>query len=716
MKRSMTWTAALWLCLAGCQAASEAPAAAGAGPSGQPSGSTVAPPRRGLMQAVMIEKGPPIDGTLDSPIWASCPPLVLGECTSEKAGPAATTARVLFGPTHLYVAWECAEADTDSLKQAPTQRDGQVWADDCVELFVTGDTREGYFHFAVNPRGALFDARSTAAKKDDASYDSGAAVKAAVQKGSGWTVTMSVPLKELGAYVGANQTWVMNLNRTKPGPGPQALAEWSWAIMATNDYHQVLDYGQVQGVNVPRREDGVTRTATPPPPPASYDKGERAGSVIVYRHSPEMTIPDRGQGIAKAIDLNILGSEGLKVAFLAKAPAGVDSIPFNMADRRSNDNTTSKAYRLVGQDWRPLLYFCDRFRYNAQVESTVSRNVQYTNLRFHSMAAKDGRGELCLRDFTIYRGEDTDPPAAPADLKAAAGDEGVKLTWRAPADNVGIALYAVSRADADGKFVKVGQSHLGEYLDRPAKPGSFSYRVLAVDFQDNVGPWSKPAAAKIEKGFAPPEPSRYEQDRLGYAQQVRAVHQAGAGKVNKGVVLCFGDSLTGATNYRVYTEAALGRYRVEAFGRAGWRTDAGRKVIEGDLEKVNPEFCLILYGTNNQPKTGKPLEQAMDDMLFIATACRKRGTVPIIGTIPPRGFSDPASKPEAEYNAALVKMCRENKIPVAYIFEGLQAQPDRRTLLAGDGVHFVTGGWEVVGPAWAEAMGQVKFVLLDRPD
>lgn len=42
--------------------------------------------KRGLMQAVIVEKGPEIDGTLKSPAWQACPPLVLGECTSDKPG------------------------------------------------------------------------------------------------------------------------------------------------------------------------------------------------------------------------------------------------------------------------------------------------------------------------------------------------------------------------------------------------------------------------------------------------------------------------------------------------------------------------------------------------------------------------------------------------------------------------------------------------------
>jgi len=669
--------------------------------------------QRGLMQAAIVEKGPPIDGTLESPIWQKCPPLTLGECTTERPGPMKTTARVLFDATHLYVAWQCEEPDTAGLKQDADQRDGDVWKDDSVELFVTGDSRRGYFHFAINPRGTLYDARSSSSKRDDTSYDADAVVKTSIEPGKQWTATLSVPLNELAAYVGDDQTWVVNLNRTRPARGQLGLTEWSWAVMGSNDYHQVLDYGQIKGVNIPKRDDGVTRTATKPPPPAQYDRGKKAGSVTVYHHWPEMTVPDRGEGTAKTIELRIRGSEGLKIAFLARGTGGVDRVSFNMFDKRSNDNTTPKAYCTVSEDWKPLVYRCDRFRYNAVANSTVSRNTDYSNLRFHGNRT-EGKGALELRDFTIYRGEDTNAPAAPEDLKADSGDEGVKLTWKPGADNVGIALYAISRSGPDGKFVKIGESHLPEYLDTPPAAGRYSYRVLAVDFQDNVGAWSETASVRAAKGFPQPEPTALVKDRLGYAAHVRAIHEAGKGKVVRNLVLCFGDSITGATNYPLYTQASLGRYAVEAIGRAGWRTGQGRKVIDGDLDKVKPQFCLIMYGTNNN-KAEKALPQAMDDLLAIAKSCENHGTIPIIATIPPRGFRDPQSKPEARFNEALIKTCRENKIPIAYVFEAFQAGGDRRKLLAGDGVHLVSGGWGVTGPAWAEAMKQVNFVLLDRP-
>jgi len=670
---------------------------------------------RGLMRAAHVERGPAIDGTLTSPVWQRCPPLVLGDCTSQKPGPLATTARVLFGPTRLYVAVVCAEPETAGLKQAVADRDGPVWQDDCVELFLTGDPRVGYFHFLVNPRGTFRDARFRPGQREDASWNSAAEVSASVVSNKEWIVTLSVPLKDLAAYVGERQTWLLNVNRTRPARGGLAGALWSWAVMDARDFHEVSDYGQIEGVRVVRRADGVTRVAEALPPPPRYETGTEVGGVTVYRHWDEMTIRDEGGGTLKGISLPIRNSTGLKVAFLARGTGGVTRVPLNLFDARSRDNTTSQAYRWVGPQRQPILYRCDRFVYNTGMTRRVGRAASYRSLTFHGNRTPGRTAVLELRAFTIYRGEDSAPPTAPGGLKADAGDAGVRLSWTSAADNVGVAQYVIARAPAGGAFVKVGEAHEPQFIDRPAAAGDYRYRVLAVDFQDNLGPWSAPVAVKVPRGFDRPPPADLEKDRAGYAAHVRAVHASGIGKVVKGRVLCFGDSLTGATMYRQTVEAALGRYAVEARGYSAQRTGFGRRKIDEDLRAVNPEFCLIMLGTNNS-KSPRAIPGAMDDLLAIARRCEKRGTVPVIATIPPRGFTDPASKPEARFNEAIRALCRANRIPIAYAFESLQAGGDRRTLLSGDGVHFIFGGWDVTSRAWRDAVDQVTFVLLDRPD
>lgn len=441
---------------------------------------------------------------------------------------------------------------------------------------------------------------------------------------------------------------------------------------------------------------------------------ETADGVTVYHRLSELDMRDHGKGPTATIALHIQGSSGLKLAFLARATGGIDTVPLNMFDRVSQDNTTPKAYAHVDATWRPILYSCDRFRYNSS-QDTVRPDAQYVNLRFHGRPTAGNKGSLWLRNLVIYRGEDTIPPREPSAVSAVPRRDGVQLSWQEASDHVGVAFYVISRAHQSGPFIKIAQSASLDYLDRPPTIGTYQYRVLAVDFQENLSPWSTPTSVTVTQAFPIPQSTAYERDRLGYAEHIRHIHASGQGKVRKGQVLLFGDSLTGALLYQLQTEAALGRYQVEARGRAGWRTNQGRQVIADDLKDTNPEYCLILYGTNNL-KGPEAIKTAMQDVLAMARACEANGTVPVLGTIPPRGFTDPTSAPEARYNAALIQMAQANQLPIAYLFQDFQALPDRRQLLANDGVHWDKAGFFAASRVWKKVMDQVTFALLDRPD
>ena len=187
-----------------------------------------------------------------------------------------------------------------------------------------------------------------------------------------------------------------------------------------------------------------------------------------------------------------------------------------------------------------------------------------------------------------------------------------------------------------------------------------------------------------------------------------AAHPTTAGRAT-----LFGDSLTGATVYPQRAQAAFGNLTVSAFGYPSMRTSFGRDKVAEILERDNPEFMFILYGTNNH-KAAERLPAAMDDLAAIVRSCEARGTVAVLGTIPPRGWT-PESAPEAQFNRHVVELCRKLKIPTGYIFEDFQAAGDRRTYLGGDGVHWRGEGMAIGARAWGKALKQVRFVLRDRP-
>lgn len=690
---------------------------------------------RGRAAAVAVEKGPALDGTLADPAWRKCPPLPMGACTSADPLALPTSARLLFDPTHVYVAVRCEEPDTTGMPANAAGRDGAVWQDDSVEILLRADPEMPYRHFAVNSRGALYDAL-----EKDSSWNSSAEARCSVEQGQAWTMTFRVPLKELDAYVGTGQTWTVNIHRSRQPRGGSPLLEYSWAIMNSTQFHSPDEFGIVEGVSVPKRDNGVTRIReTPPPAPLTSETGAESGGVTVYRKQSfsgttegwessaggKLSLTDSGaDGQALRVDcdgqwsgaqlpLRVAGSTGLRLAYHMKV-RGLPYFCINAGDKLSNDNTTSYAYQYLSEgEWVPVLYFLDQFRYNSRSSGVVGGRTSYRGINLFCPDKTTGKEGFDLDNVVLYRGVDLVPPGPVTGLRAKVSADGVALAWEAAPDNVCPMVYAVARAGDSGGFVKIGETCTTAFLDRGAPRGACRYRVLAVDFEENLGPWCKPVEAPSTADPAAREPSMEERDRGGYAAHVREVHARGAGKVRRGRAAMFGDSLTYATTYRQTAQSAFLNLSVNAFGYPSMRTGFGKDNIARILQEDNPEYICILFGTNNG-KSPADIGAAMADLEAIVAAAEANGTVALLGTIPPRGFADPASAPEAAYNHAVAELGRKLKVPVAYIFESLQAAGERHTYIAGDGVHWNGDGMRIAGLAWGRALAQTRFALRDR--
>ncbi|ROS78682.1 LamG-like jellyroll fold domain-containing protein [Cellulomonas sp. PhB143] len=93
-------------------------------------------------------------------------------------------------------------------------------------------------------------------------------------------------------------------------------------------------------------------------------------------------------------------------------------------------------------------------------------------------------------------------PSAPASVGAeAVGDDGVDLAWTASTDDVGIARYDVHRAkDADFQVsasTKVGDTAATKFSDTGVAPGTWYYRLVAVDEAGNQSAASATAEVKV---------------------------------------------------------------------------------------------------------------------------------------------------------------------------------------------------------------------------
>ncbi|MFQ5468463.1 MAG: carbohydrate-binding family 9-like protein, partial [Kiloniellaceae bacterium] len=105
-----------------------------------------------------------IDGRLDEAAWADAPPANLSGHTGRPAA-SPTTVRVLYDDEYLYVGFVCHEAQLAALVGNTTAHDGDIWRDDCVEVFLDPGG-PSYYHFLVNCRGVTGEEATTGGERD----------------------------------------------------------------------------------------------------------------------------------------------------------------------------------------------------------------------------------------------------------------------------------------------------------------------------------------------------------------------------------------------------------------------------------------------------------------------------------------------------------------------------------------------------------------------
>ncbi|MCJ8331102.1 MAG: hypothetical protein HRT89_07945 [Lentisphaeria bacterium] len=695
-------------------------------------GSLLCAQKRGELKAAHSNKALALD--LSDAAWRAIPKMPLGKITEEGQHEPKAWAKIIFGPKHIYVAVFCFESGKIIGKADTTSN--TVWKEDSIELFLRPDPDKAYYQFSSNAYGVLYDA-----KTKDGSWKSKAVVKAKIDKDKSWSVVFKVPYKDINCYVGKNQNWSVNINRNRQKRQNIKLLEYSWAIMKSNNFHSPMDFGMISGITIKAHKDGATRIRkVSVAAPKLYDKGTIVGGVTVYHKEffekgpgkwkmsgdavitqdkgvvgKGLKVQCKGKWSGTQLPLAIDGSKDLKLAFHAYSK-GMSAASVNIFDSIKKDNTSSYGPRNITENkWTPILYHIERFHYNSVTKGYIANNTSFKGLRFFSESKQDPGRFLYLDNVVIYRGTDRAAPTQVTELKARATQKGIALTWDPAKDNVAIQLYVVSRAEGKGEFVKVTETVSPRFLDQSVNPGPYRYRVFAVDFEENFGTWSKSINVSSRSKALKRRVNSAEKNRGIYAKHVKQIHNRGKGKVKKGWLTLFGDSLTGATSYPNETLAATGM-KIQAFGYPSMKTSFGKNKITEILKTNNPEIICVLYGTNNSKKD-KALAPAMADMSAIIKACEANGTVVIIATIPPRGFQDPKSTGENNFNDKLKELATRLKVPVADIFEDIQTfGPDQRgKFISKDGVHWTATGMDIAGRSWGKALRQVRFVLRDQP-
>jgi len=164
---------------------------------------------------------------------------------------AQTAARVTHDAKCLYVAFRCEEPEIETLKVlGEAKRDGPLWRDDCVELFLVPPAAKHRFHFIVNSKGWVYDAKSSPTVKKGSDWNCpGLEVAAAVSRpgaGSHWTVEMAVPFAGLGASPPKpGDVWRVNFARERWAALYKARTEFSTWSGLVGGFEQPEMFGEL---------------------------------------------------------------------------------------------------------------------------------------------------------------------------------------------------------------------------------------------------------------------------------------------------------------------------------------------------------------------------------------------------------------------------------------------------------------------------------------
>lgn len=200
---------------------------------------------------------PVIDGRDDDVAWKQAPALTLSHRLGGGKPQVATTVRLCFGDSHdtLFVLFVCDEPTPEKMRRNIRKRDGEVWTDDCVEVFLAPDPKEpaSYYHIVVNSLGVVRD-EFWQNGKDDVRWDwekgsepSQAKVAARLESNR-WVAEIAIPFASFYRAPILHDTWRVNFARQRYAVQPSELTTWQ---MCQSSFHEPQRFGTVtlQGVS-----------------------------------------------------------------------------------------------------------------------------------------------------------------------------------------------------------------------------------------------------------------------------------------------------------------------------------------------------------------------------------------------------------------------------------------------------------------------------------
>ncbi len=181
-------------------------------------------------------------------------------------------------------------------------------------------------------------------------------------------------------------------------------------------------------------------------------------------------------------------------------------------------------------------------------------------------------------------------------------------------------------------------------------------------------------------------------------------------------IIAFGDSLTvgylspfEATPYATFLQPLLGpEATIDIAGVSGETTEEMLRRFDRQVIKRSPDYVIILGGTNDLG-WGVPIDQIVENLIFMYTAAQKADVIPVACAVPSLLGADEFIPPRLQLNRRIQETAKELKIPFADLFSPTADPAGRlREEYSQDGLHLTTEGYRKIAHIIYESVFKEK--------
>jgi hypothetical protein len=205
-----------------------------------------------------VKRTPVIDGVIGEEAWKEALHFTIEKPLRSSKATAKATAMLCFTSQAIYIGFVCEEPEMKNVRCNITVRDGEVWRDDCVEVFIApcSDEPSSYYHLLVNASGVLRD-EFWRDGEADVRWESKAVVKTKKDDAT-WSVELMLPIASLDRLPIFNDRWRVNFARERYAVSPAELTTWMECV---NSFHEPERFGEVvmEGISKLDAVVGITR-------------------------------------------------------------------------------------------------------------------------------------------------------------------------------------------------------------------------------------------------------------------------------------------------------------------------------------------------------------------------------------------------------------------------------------------------------------------------